>query len=208
MQPVTCLPRSRFRSTRTGGFTLLEVLVALTLFSALGYGVMLAIGTGRDSNRAMDEVADEDRGLRAASTALADDLRASNEAHVVITEQPDGNHAVQLQIAIESAGALTWGVHERALGSTSADQDRVGWSVRYSVAVGASGKELRRSVLDAADAVQRSSVLARGLNDAAGAPGFRLVREGAVWAVTLASKGVHAGQPSTRTIFHVTNRNE
>jgi len=199
---------------RNAGFTLLEVLVSLTLFSVLGYGVLLALGVGRQSQDTVEELVDEAQAIRGASNAILDDLRATNAAHLSIDVLPDGNHSVRMQASIEVGGAITWGVHERELGPTPAEQDQAGWFVRYlvvdtSIAGGAVEKQLVRQVLDAGGELRLTRTLARGLRAGGGdAPGFRLVQQGAVWEVTLSTAGVHAGQPRTRMIFHAQSRNE
>lgn len=196
------------------GFTLVEVLVALTLFSVLGYAVLLALGVGRSSSGAVEDLADESHSVRVASSALQDDLRATNVAHVAIDTLADGNHAVRLQVALDAGGTVAWGVHERALGATAAAQDRAGWFVRYTVVDAAAGggateKQLVRQVVDDTGAVRAARTLVRGLRPGASAPrGFGLVRQGGVWEVTLSTVSLHAGQPGMRVVFHAQSRNE
>lgn len=205
-------PRFGTRS-RTAGFTLVEVLVALTLFSVLGYSVALAVGVGEQSRTAVADVVDQDQELRAATSALLTDLRATNADHVAIALGADANDSVRLTVPIEVGGAILWGVHERTLGPDAATQDRVDWSVRYRVVDVATGpasvdKELVRELLDAAGVVQRSNVLVHDLRDGAGNPaGFKVVQLGAVWEVTLSTTGARAGQPGLRTVFHAQSRN-
>ena len=205
---------SRSLRTRRAGFTLVEVLVALTLFSVLGYSVALAVGVGEQSGGAVADIVDQDQELRAATTALLDDLRATNADHVAIAPGADANDGVRLSVPIEAGGAIVWGVHERTLGPDAATQDRPGWIVRYRVVDVATGpasvdKKLVRELLDAAGAVQRSNVLVHGLRSGAAAPaGFKVVQLGAVWEVTLSTTGARAGQPGMRTVFHAQSRNQ
>lgn len=202
--------KRRSRSSRSKrGFTLIELVIGLTLFTALGYVVMLTLGAGRSSNAVVERVVTEDQMLREASAALLDDLRSTNAAHVSIDVQADGNHAVRLQIGIDTAGATTWGVHERELGPTSAEQDRAGWFVRYAVVVGGNGRELVREIYDDAGVLQRSRVLARGLRNGSGASrGFGLVQSGSVWEATLSTVGGGTGEPGMVVVFHARSRNE
>lgn len=202
--------KRRSRSSRSKrGFTLIELVIGLTLFTALGYVVMLTLGAGRSSNAVVERVVTEDQMLREASAALIDDLRSTNAAHLSINVEADGNDSVRLQAEIEAAGAATWGVHERELGPTAAEQDRAGWFVRYIVVAGANGRELVREVFDDSGALQRSRVLARGLRSGAGASrGFGLVQSGAVWEVTLSTVGGGTGEPGMVVVFHARSRNE
>jgi prepilin-type N-terminal cleavage/methylation domain-containing protein len=203
----------RNSSARRAGFTLIEVLVALTLFSVLGYSVALAVGVGEQSRGAVADVVDQAQELRAASTALMADLRATSADRIAIANGADGNHSVRLSVPIEVGGAIVWGVHERTLGSTAAAQDRPDWLVRYRVLDVATGggaidKQLVRELLDTGGVVRRTTVLVHQLRPGVAAPaGFQVVQVGAVWEVTLSTTGAREGQPGLRTVFHAQNRN-
>lgn len=205
--------RRRSRASRSGGFTLVETTIALTLLLVLGYAVTTSMQVARNSNSTVDRVATEDRALRAAADALIEDLRSTNAANVTLTSPAGQNGTLVLRVPIEVGGVVAWGVHERALGPTPAEQDRVGWSVRYRVVDvplgnGAFDRELRREVLDAGGAVRADDTLMRNLRSGAADPvGFRVAAVGDVWEITLSTVGALAGRAGMRQVFHVRSRN-
>jgi len=141
------------------------------------------------------------------------ELRMSSDATITTAALPDGNTRLTFQMPMDNAGAAAWGVFDRNLGSTWALQNRVNWSVRYTVrdAVGANGavnKQLLRQILDDLGVVQREKVMAQGLRPGGAAPaGFRVAQVGDVWEVTLSTTGRSEGQAGIRTVFHVQTRN-
>lgn len=207
-------PAIQRRGSVGSGFTLLELMVALTIFAVVGYSLVLIIGVGSRSQRTVSRVTSEDKSLRAATLALVDELEASSDATITITALPDGNHQVRFQQPIDDAGTFGWGVYDRTLGTTPATQNRVGWKIQYTVrtvaaATGSTNKQLLRQVLDAANVVQSEKVIAQNLR--AGnvvPPGFQMVRNGTVWELTLSL--THQIGHSTgiiKEVFHVQTRN-
>ena len=142
------------RRRRTGsGFTILEMMVALTLFAVVAYSLALLLGVGNRSQRTVAKMTTEDRSLRAATLALVDELENSSDATITITALGDGNHQVQFQQPIDVGAAFGWGVYDRTLGNTPALQNRAGWKIQYTVrtvaaAAGAVNRQLLRQVLD------------------------------------------------------------
>ncbi len=204
---------SRTSQRARAGFTLIELAIALTLFLVMGYAVTTSLQVARRSNATVDRVANEDRALRSAADALLDDLRSTNAANVTITTVSGQNSQLTLRVPIQIGGAITWGVHERALGATAALQDRAGWSVRYLVqntplGNGNFDRELRRQVLDDTNVVRDEQTVMHGLRAGADVPpGFRVAQTGDVWEVTLSTEGAIAGRAGMRTLFHVRSRN-
>lgn len=204
---------TRARSRVESGFTLLEMMVAVTVFAVLGYGLAIAVDVGNHSQLTVLRVAAEDRSLRAATTSLIDELRSSSDTTIVITTLADGNQAVRFMLPIDVGGVPSWGVFDRSLGSDAASQNRLGWSLRYTVRSvptgnGTFNKQLVRQLLDAAQTVQREKVMAEALESGTHVPpGFRMVKVGEVWELTLTSMGQVEGKAGISEVFHVQTRN-
>jgi len=190
------------------GLTLIELTLALTIFSVLGYSLMSALTLSNNSRAAVESMVEESEQLRSGARALTADLRISSEAHVAIAELADGNHELSLQLPITVGGELGWGVPARAL-ETAGEADHEGWTVRYTVIVDADAEQgmqrsLVRQIVDGAAEVKKADVLVQGLTKGSDAsPGFKVELSGDVWEVTLSTeKG--AGK---REVFHVHSRN-
>jgi prepilin-type N-terminal cleavage/methylation domain-containing protein len=194
------------------GFTLLETLVALVIFSVLGYALGVAAEVGNDSALEVVRGTGQNRELRAATLNLATELRSSTDASISTVTLADGNHRLRFQHPITVGGAQVWGVYDRQLGNTAALQNRADWVVQYTVrdqAVnGVVEKQLVRQLLDEAFVVQREKVIATGLRGGLAAPaGFRVVQNGAVWEITLSTAGSMASNPGKSVVMHVNTRN-
>ena len=200
-------------ATDRSGFTLLETMIALTLFAILGYGLAIVVNVGNHSQATVVAVSAEDRSLRSSCTTLIDELESSGDTQITVTPLPDGNHQVQFLQPIEVAGAMDWGVYDRTLGPNPASQNRSGWSIRYTVRDQAAGngsivKQLLRQTLDTAGAVQREKVMVEGLRSGAPAPaGFTMIKQGSVWELTLSTINQFQGKQGLREVFHVHARN-
>jgi prepilin-type N-terminal cleavage/methylation domain-containing protein len=205
--------RAGLRARRRAGFTLIETMVALSIFAALGYGLAIVVRIGNHSQLTVTRMAAEDRSLRAATDTLLADLRVASDTSIAVAVLADGNHQVQLQQPIDAGGASTWGVYDRTLGPNAAAQNQAGWHVQYTVknvaiGGGAIDKQFVRQELDVAGNVQREKVLATSLRGGAQAPaGFQMVKVGSVWQVTLSTVGKTEGQAGIREVFHVKARN-
>ncbi len=202
------------RKTVGSGFTLLEMMVALTIFAVVGYSLALLLGVGSRSQRTVSRVTAEDKSLRAGALALVDELEASSDATITITALPDGNNQVRFMQPIDNGGAFGWGVYDRTLGSTPATQNRVNWKIQYTVravaaATGAVNRQLLRQVLDAGNVVQSEKVIAQNLHLGTDVPpGFTMVRNGSVWELTLGlTHQVGHSSGIIKEVFHVRTRN-
>lgn len=197
----------------TRGFSLLEYTIALVLVTTLGYSLVLTLGVGHLMERTVIQVAEENREFRKAVNTLTEELRTSRDSTVSIQTLSDGNHQIRFMMPIVVGGVTSWGVHDRTLGSDPASQDVPGWSVRYTVrdqptGNGTATKQLVRQILDAALVVQKENVLATGLRSgAANPPGFRVVKNGSIWEVTLTTEGLVSEKTILGGVFHVRTRN-
>jgi prepilin-type N-terminal cleavage/methylation domain-containing protein len=199
-------------SGRRAGFTLIEMMVSLTIFTAVIYSLAVAIDVGNSSQVQVSRTASSGRALRGSTGALFDELRASSDAQIAVTTLAGGNHNVRFRMPIQVGGAAAWGVYEPTLGPTAADQNQADWFVQYTVrtTVDANGtvqRQLVRQLLDAGLAVRRERVLAQGLRDGAAVPpGFRMAQVGDLWELTLSTDD-RDGRPVIREVFHVHARN-
>lgn len=198
--------------SRRAGFTVLETMIALSIFGVLGYSVAVCVDVANDSQRTVYSVAAEDRALRESSSYLTDELRSSTDSQITVTTLGDSNHQLDFMVPIESGGALAWGVYDKNLGSTYADQNKVGWKLRYtvrnSVVGGIVNKQLVRQILDTGSLIREEKVVAEGLHGGTeNPPGFRVVKSGAMWVVTVSTTGKSAESPGIKAEFHVQARN-
>jgi len=191
------------KTTHKSGFTLLELSISTVILAVVGYSVSAAVKLGNDSNSTVMQVASDSRGQRKSITQLIDDVRMSTNTRITITTASNGNSQVQLQMPIEVAGALAWGVRDRRLGEDEDAWNQADWIVRYLV--DDDGRLVRR-VVDLNGATRLEDVLDDDLLEGVGTPGFRMVQAGAVWQVNLATRRGDHGTVS-RNEFHVRTRN-
>lgn len=194
------------------GFTLIELSISVTILAVLGYSVAVSVDMANDSQRTVYTVAAEDRALRESSSLLTDELRSSRDTQIAVTTLADGNHQLEFKVPIEVGGALTWGVYDKRLGTTYADQNKLDWEFRYTVrnavVAGVVNRQLLRQIIDTNSVVQEEQVVAEGLHSGTqDPPGFRVVQSGDMWVVTVSTAGKSAESPGIKAVFHVQARN-
>ncbi len=194
------------------GFTLLESIVALVVFSAIGGALALATRAGQQTERSVAGEAAESRSLRSVTRALTDELRSSCDTRIVVTALPDGNDALRFSVPIQVGATTDWGVHDQALGDTEALQNRAGWSLRYTVESvsthGQTTRRLLRQELDETQAVRRQRVLLDRLRSGGDTPpGFTVRKQGALWEITLSAEPRGGQGQGIQESFHVQARN-
>ena len=181
------------------GFSLLEVTVSTATFAIIGYVMLVAVKTSTDAQNAIALRTEEHRVLRRASRTLLDELALASDDTITVTASGSGSGTASLAFRqrIEEGGTAGFGaVH---LGVPHTD-----WTLVY--AVSAAG-ELVRRVTDGDGVVQASAVVASGLRAASeDPPGFRVVKAGDLWEITLATEGVGDGN-GIEEVFHVHARN-
>lgn len=206
-------PGADIRRRGAAGFTLLETLIAASIFSIVGYTIAAAFTLGTGTQRTVAQIAGSNQSLRKASSALTDELRATSDARITVTPMVGGNDQLDFMLPIDVAGAATWGVHDAQLGATPALQNRLNWSLRYTVVgipdgEGGVVRQLVRQILDTAGAVQRQNVIAHNLRSGADdPPGFSVAQVGDVWEIGVATNGQGPGGSGRETSFHVRTRN-
>ena len=197
---------------RSSGFTLLEMVVAMTLFSVIGYTLMSAVRMAHQSHRAVVASTIENGNRRKASTRLIEELASANSASIQVVTGAGVNDSIAFQLPITVAGVKEWGIKEESLSSIPADQSVADWSIRYIVLDLPWNGELRsslvRQVLDDLDVVQVQDSIVDGLRSGALNPkGFSVQRVGVMWEVTLTTAGNANGSEGRSTVFHVKTRN-
>ena len=204
----------RQRGSRgTAGFTLVEMIVAGSLFGLIGYGLLRAVDMGSGSQRSVMRVASENSTLRRASSRLRDEMRDCSESSLTITPLEGGNHQLEFMLPIEAGGAPEWGVYDFSLGPDEEARNKANWKVRYTVAAAGAGpdpleRRLVRQLVDEAGVVQREEVVAKGLRSGeVDPPGFSVGQEGDMWVVTLTTVGHVSDGDGRGTVFHVRPRN-
>jgi type II secretory pathway component PulJ len=195
------------------GFTLLESMVSLVVFTAIGGALALATRAGQQTERSVTDESNSSRSLREVTSALTDELRSSSDTQITVTALADGNDSLRFLVPIQNGTTLGWGVYDPSLGSDEASENRVGWSLRYTVESVVSGSQttrrLLRQVLDQAQTVQRQRVVLDRLHSGTdNPPGFTVRKQGAMWEITLSAEPRSAVGKGIQEVFHVQARNQ
>jgi len=199
-------------ATRRKGFSLVEVTVAMSIFSVIGYGLFAAVETSNGSQRAVSSAVAKNETMRSMKSIMADELKLAADDNITVVTLSDNNHQVTFMHPIQLAGSLGWGVFDPSLGPTEAEQNLPNWQVRYTVdSVVQSGnvnRRLVRQVLDDSGAIQNTDVLIEGLKGGGAIPpGFSVTRAGDMWEVQVTLIGTTNGGHGGGVSFHVKTRN-
>jgi type II secretory pathway component PulJ len=199
-------------SRRGAGFTVLEMMFAVSIFSIIGYSLGVALDAGQDSQAEVLRTSVGNKAMRESSKQLIDELRESSDATITITTLPDGNHELTFQQPITVGTNLVWGVHERKLSTDPLQQTQQNWSVRYTVVsvllAGGWERTLVRQILDTGGNVRFQENLMEDLKSGAAAPeGFRMVRVGSLWEITMTQNSSTATGVGEGVEFHVQTQN-
>ncbi len=201
---------ARARSRR--GFTLVETMIALSIFSVVGYGMFVALDIGFDSSEIVVDVSRENRALRSAVRSLNDEMGQAQDASVTIGAGIKGNDVLSFMVPIVVAGTETFGVYDRTLGTAEADWSHENWQYRYTVEIvvvdGQERLDLVRQIIDEDETVIRHTTVAENLHHGnVDEPGFDVVRNGEMWVVTCTTYGSATSKQASSTSFHIRTRN-
>lgn len=179
---------SRGPSSKRAGFTLIETILASTLFVGIGYVLIMSTKASEQSHKTVSRNVASNDNVRAVSKALRDELRAARLSTITLDQPAAGNATIRFQTAIAGAGgASAWGVFDRRLAIDEDNCSREGWFIQYAVEQnGVTPNELVRRVIDGTGATQLMHVMARNVVD------FTIDNSGDVWGVhweTLGSEG-------------------
>ncbi len=202
MKPFRC-------NGRRMGFTLIEVVLTIGIFSVIGVGLTQGVHLADSTHQSVTTQSGNNRKIRDGVRLLREEFRTGQDSSIAINQEFNGNDQLVFQVPVDSNPGTAWGAYDRGLGSTPAEWNRVGWRICYVVQNNVQGTPcLVRQVLDGGGALQRetqivSNVLVDGHPDA---PGFTVQATGDVWEVTL--KTLTGDGHSTRTeTFQVQTRN-
>lgn len=174
------------RHSRPGrrGVSLLEVVLAATLFTGIGYVLSLSMRASDQSYGTVASSVEANAEIRAFTVLFTDELKGARQASIAAADN-GGFSTIEFQTAIESAGGgPTWGAFERGLDVDEANCSQAGWSVRYGVEQAQDGtNELVRSIVDDVGAVQHTRTLAAEVTE------FSVNEVGDVWVVGLTTQG-------------------
>ncbi len=173
---------------RQRGFTIVEVVAAMTVMAIVGLSLMQLIRISHGGARATADMTRSWGGLRKASGMMADDL-AQSAATKMTLATVNGEQQVTLQQPVAVAGgAVTWGACD--LAQPVATRMRPGWFVRWTVRTVNGERQLVRQLLDAAQSVKVEQVVVRKLRAGTGSkPGFKVQASGQMWTITLSADG-------------------
>ena len=197
------------KPSSTGGFTLLEVIISIAIFSVIGVGLTQGVKIADTTQEYVSSESGHNRRMRDSVSLLRDEFRTCQNSSIEVETNPDGNHQLVFQVPVQSGIGTGWGVYDRKLGSTADDWNRVGWKLCYLVREDNQGRScLVRQVLDAGGALQReteivSHVLSNGEGEG---PGFSVVATGSVWEVTIRTR-TSEGQAVRTETFQIQTRN-
>ncbi len=138
-------------TSHNSGFSLLEMVIALAIFSLLMIGIITMTMSTEEAYVTIREDTEANYSLRQALTRISNDLRQSSTSIVVIT--PGAAHdKVEFQLPISQTGStITWGA-----------EGQPGWRVLIFVEEGM----LIRRVVDAEGMKMRmDTILARDVDD-------------------------------------------
>ncbi len=193
----------------TGGFTLLEVIISITVFGVIGVGLSQGVKIAETTQKSVSSESGHNRNMRDSVGLLRDELKTCQDSSIELEISPNGNHQLVFQVPVDSGLGTGWGVYDRKLGNTSDDWNRVGWKLCYLVRENEQGQScLVRQIIDGGGALQReteivSHVLTDGQEEG---PGFSVTATGSVWEVTLRTK-TGEGQATRTETFQIQTRN-
>ena len=204
--------RTRTSFHARSGLSLVELTISLFVFSIVGYSLVGIVQVGRRSTETVSSAAVQLREMRETHSTLSNELQLASDGNILIEDLPDENHQVTFMHRIESGGNLEWGVFDKSLGANDDEQNRVGWSFRYTVsfgldAEGEASRQLVRQLIDENGDIQDQEVVLDHINAGnALTPGFRVVRAGDMWEVRIGTDST-VGAPNQEMMFHVRTRN-
>lgn len=181
----------RFRPTRRGplgrkraGFTLVETMLASTLFVGVGYVLIMSSRASEQSHRTVSMNVESNGTLREVTDRLRDELRSACRDTLQLVQPNAGNARIRFQTALDGAGAPSWGVFDRRLSIDEANCSREGWFIQYAVEQGGLAvNELVRRVIDANGDTQLMHVMATDVVR------FAVDSTGDVWVIRLETLG-------------------
>lgn len=200
-------------SHRRAGFSLVEMMIALGMFSVLGLGLAMASRAGSQASETVATATTENGNIRDVTRLLVQELTTARDADIVVNALLDGNDEMTFSVPVVVGGAPDWGVYDTSLGLTEADWNRAGWRFRYAARQVFEGGQLVdrvlvRQILDDTGVVQQERALLAGLSDGVDPAGFTVRDVGDVWELTITTTRNGGGTSGRRMVVHVHTRND
>ena len=198
---------------KRSGFTLLEMVVAMTIATVVTYTLAGAVSMAHRSHKAVMQGVAENSFRRSSSKKLIKDMKSANRSSVVVGALPDGNAELTFRLPIYVDGDPAWGVFDPKISNDVDKQSKEDWSVKYTVKPvalegGGIERQLVRQVIDDQGDLKFEVVVASGLRSGTDTPrGFEVVAAGKMWEITLAFESEVADGDGGDSVFHVGTRN-
>ena len=185
MKTTSPLRGTRRSASSRSGFTLIEVILASTLFVGIGYVLIMSTRASEQSHRTVVRNAASNDTLREVSKSLQDELRAARSSTLVLTQPTNGNATIRFQTAIAGTGGVSvWGVFDRRISPNEALCNQPGWFIQYAVEQTALAPNvLVRRVIDDSGATQLIHQMAHDVVS------FTVDDSGEVWGLQLETLG-------------------
>jgi hypothetical protein len=183
--------------SRRRGLSLVEVVLASTIFTGIAYVLSLSMRANDQSYDTILQTSDSNAAMREMTTVLSDELKAASRPTIQVQDF-GGFSRLEFSYAIASAGPdPMWGVFERELSLQEDECSREGWTVRYFADPAAGPtRPLVRSILDDKRKVHHTRILAENVET------FSVTPSGDVWVVrvtTRTDEGRHEEEFDVRT---------
>ena len=175
----------RYAGEHRSGFTLVETLIASTLFVGIGYVLIMSTRASEQSHRMVSQNVASNGTLRDVSQRLQDELRAARLSSLTLDQPSNGNATIRFQTAIAGTGGTSsWGVFDRRISPDETLCHQPGWFIQYAIEqANLAPNALTRRVLDAAGTTQLVHVMAHDVVS------FTVDDTGDVWCLRLETLG-------------------
>lgn len=192
--------RKRYQPGTRSGFTLIEIVLASTIFVGIGYVLIMSSRASEQSHRTVSMNVESNSTLRKVTGRLRDELRSANRETLQLDQPGAGNATLRFQTAIDGGPTAAWGVFDRRLSPNEANCNCEGWFIQYSVEQGGLAiNELVRRVIDLNGDTQLMHVMATDVVR------FSVDSSGDVWVLRLETLG---DEGSRKDEFDVRIRND
>lgn len=200
--------------SRRTGMTLVEIIVAVSIFSIVAYALTLAVRVADKSSETVFDQAARNRELRSATSEMAEELKGISEDHLSVEKLENGCTQLTFQLPIVVDDVPAWGVEDAGIGRTADSRVQEGWSVRYTVEdfpggnAGDVDRGLVRQLVDDEGIVRFERLLVSGLWTGNNDHAFAVTKVGAVWEIEVSIEdGTVQGDVRTSK-FSIRTRNE
>lgn len=176
--------RPHSRAQRGAGFTLIEMMIASTLFVGVGYVLLMSSRASERSHQTVSRNVESNDKLREVTARLQDELRSARSSTIELTQPFAGTATIEFQTAIDGFAGPAWGVFDRRLATHEDECSREGWTIQYAVEQG--GLELNslvRRVVDESGATHLVHTMVSNVVN------FTVDATGDVWIIELETLG-------------------